>query len=67
MTNTRDSLKLMQFLETYPNTWHSLAKDAKTKKAFNRLQELYGVKVFEFDGFTNQMRFVPRALLGGIL
>jgi hypothetical protein len=63
MTNTKDSLKLMQFLENYPNQWHSLAKDARTAKAFKRLQSLYGTRVFEFDGFTNQMRFVPRELL----
>jgi hypothetical protein len=63
MTNTKDSLKLMQFLENYPNQWHSLAKDAKTRRAFERLQVLYGTKVFQFSDCTNQMRFVPRELL----
>ena len=60
--HTNDSLNLSQFLEKYPSQWHSLAKDKKTRKAFDRLQFLYGTKVFEFDGFTNQMRFNPREL-----
>jgi hypothetical protein len=63
MTNTKDSLKLMQFLEKYPNQWHSLATNKQTVRAFERLQALYGVYVYEFDGFTNQMRFVPSELL----
>lgn len=63
MNNTKDSLKLMAFLEKYPNQWHSLATDKKTVRAFERLQALYGTSVFEFDGFTNQMRFVPSVLV----
>jgi hypothetical protein len=61
--HTKDSLNLMYFLEKYPNQWNSLAKDKKSRKAFQRLQDLYGTQVFEFDGFTNQMRFVPRKLV----
>ena len=56
--HTSDSLKMYEFLEKYPNQWHSLAKDQRTRKAFNRLQELYGTSIMEFDGFTDQMRFV---------
>jgi hypothetical protein len=53
----------MQFLENYPNQWNSLAKDARTVRAFKRLQALYGSRVFEFSEATNQMRFVPSELL----
>lgn len=28
-----DALKLLHFLEKYPNQWHSIAKDARTKRA----------------------------------
>jgi hypothetical protein len=63
MNHTTDSLNMMYFLEKYPNQWHSLARNKKTLKAFNRLQFLYGTKVIEFDGFTDQMRFVPWELL----
>lgn len=56
ITHTKDSLKMYEFLQKYPNQWHSIAKDKKTSKAFERVQELHPNEV-EFDGFTNQFRY----------
>lgn len=65
--HTQLSLKLFEFLEKYPRKWHSISKDKTTKNAFQRLQELYGSGIMEFDAFTNQMRYMPKDHNDGIV
>lgn len=55
VTHTNDSLKMIEFLQKYPNQWHSIAKDKRTLKAFDIVHVLYKDKV-EFKSLTNQMR-----------
>lgn len=51
LTHTEDSLKALEFVERYPNQWHSFNKDSKTTKAIKRLEILGKVKVNQFGQF----------------
>lgn len=49
MKHTTDSLKLLAFLEKYPNNWHSVALDMQTLKAFCKLVQLkYDVELNKY-------------------
>jgi hypothetical protein len=40
MKHSRDSKKLLDFLEKYPNVYHSISLDSQTLKAFLQLVKL---------------------------
>ena len=51
LTHTKDSLKLTEFAEKYPDQWHSFADNYQTKKAVYRAVELKRIEVNEFNQF----------------
>ncbi len=51
ITHIKDSLKLVEFAQKYPNAWHNYAKDKKTLKAVERAVFLGRIITNEFNQF----------------
>lgn len=49
----KDAIKLQEFLEKYPNKWHSFSDDARTNKALIRLLEKCDCLMIDWN--TKQM------------
>ncbi len=51
LTHTDDSLKALEFVEKYPNQWHTFKQDKRTRQAVKRLEVLGRVSVNQFGQF----------------
>ena len=45
ITHTIDSQKLIEFLQKFPDRWHEVKQDTKTRKALDRAMALHPGKI----------------------
>lgn len=56
-TTQKDKMKLFKTLTESPEKWFKITSE--NEEAFEGLQSDYGTSVFQFDGFSNSMRYIP--------